>query len=108
MEPTLIAEVGCTHIGNMDRARKLILLAKNSGADVVKFQKRNPKESVPSELCDKPHPNEFYSYGKTYLEHREKLEFTQSQHAELKAYCKEVGIEYFCSVWDETSAREII
>jgi N-acetylneuraminate synthase len=107
-EPVLIAELGATHIGDMDRARKLILLAKESGANIVKFQKRCPKESVPQKLWNEPHPNEFYSYGKTYLEHREKLELSQKQHAELKKHCERIEIEYFCSVWDQTSAKEII
>ena len=107
-KPIVIAEVGATHIGDIGRAKKLILLAKNSGADIVKFQKRNPKESVPFEWWNKSHPNTAYSYGKTYLEHREKLELSAKQHVELKQYCEEIGIEYFCSVWDNTSANDII
>lgn len=104
----VIAEIGATHIGNMDRAKMLIRLAKDSGADYAKFQKRNPYESVPNSQWDKPHPNEIFSYGKTYLEHRLNLEFTIGQHKELKAYCESIGVGYSTSVWDMTSAKEVI
>ena len=105
---TIIAEIGCTHLGKMDRAKHLIDLAKQSGADVVKLQKRNPIESVPLHLQNKPHPNEKFAYGKTYLEHRINLEFNIKQHEELKNYCEKIGIEYSTSIWDITSAKEII
>jgi len=36
----IIAEVGINHNGNSDLAKKLIILAKTSGFDIVKFQKR--------------------------------------------------------------------
>lgn len=108
MKPFLIAEVGCVHIGDMKRAKKLIRLAHESKADAVKFQKRNPDKSVPEEWKTRPHPNQSFAYGKTYLEHRKNLEFTIEQHAELKSYCEELGIIYSTSVWDMDSAREII
>jgi len=104
----VIAEMGCTHIGQLDRAKKLAQLAKICGADIVKTQKRNPKESTNKELWDKPHPNEMYSYGKTYLEHRENVELPIEDHYRLKAYCEEIDIEYSTSVWDITSTKEII
>jgi N-acetylneuraminate synthase len=104
----VIAEIGCTHIRKMERAKSLIQLAKLAGADTVKFQKRNPIESVPKELWDKPHPMEHFAYGKTYLEHRINLELDIDQHAELKAYCESIGINYSSSVWDMTSTKEII
>jgi N-acetylneuraminate synthase len=103
----LVAEIGAMHLGSMDRARKLIMLAKDAGADFVKFQKRNPIESVPLEIQNKPHPNAFYAYGETYLEHREALELTADQHYELFLYCKLNEIDYACSVWDMTSAKQI-
>ena len=105
---TVIAEIGCTHIGQLERAKNLAKLAKICGADVLKTQKRNPKESTKKELWDKPHPNEMYAYGKTYLEHRENVELPIEDHYELKKYCEEIGIEYSTSVWDITSAKEIV
>lgn len=104
----IIAEIGCVHLGSMDRARMLIQNAANCGADYVKFQKRNPDESVPDELKDKPHPNSAFAYGNTYLEHRKALELTIDQHAELRMFCESNNIKYASSVWDMTSAEEII
>jgi N-acetylneuraminate synthase len=76
-------------------------------ADVVKFQKRNNKELLTKEQYNAPHPNPVNSYGETYGEHREYLEFDVNQHKELKKYCDEMGIVYSTSVWDLTSAKEI-
>lgn len=106
--PKLIAEIGCNHKGSLSIAKELILLAKHSGSHVAKFQKRNPKELLTKEQYNAPHPNPAQSYGATYGEHREFLEFNLSQHKELKLYAEEVGIMYSTSVWDITSAKEII
>ncbi len=105
--PTVIAEIGCVHLGSMERAKKLIKLATLCEADYVKFQKRNPDESVPENIKNKPHPNKTFAYGETYLEHRKALEFDIEQHKELYSYCKQLGIGYSCSVWDMTSAAQI-
>lgn len=107
-KPRVIAEIGCNHKGEIDIAKELIKMAAiYCKADVVKFQKRCNKELLTPEQYNAPHPNPVNSYGKTYGEHREYLEFSLEQHMELKAYCEEVGIEYSTSVWDLTSAKEI-
>ena len=107
-DPIVIAEIGCTHVGKMDRAKKLIKMAASCGVSIVKLQKRNPKESVPKEWWDKPHPNQSFAYGKTYLEHRINIELSIENHAELQRYCNDLGVKYGCSVWDMTSLKEII
>jgi sialic acid synthase len=107
-KPIVIAEIGCNHKGSMDIAKELIKLAKDSNADVAKFQKRHNKELLTPEQYNAPHPNPSNSYGDTYGAHREFLEFNQEQHKELKKYAESIGIEYATSVWDVTSAKEII
>lgn len=107
-EPKVIAEIGCNHMGNYAIAIELIDLAKSCGCKYVKFQKRNSKELLTDEQYNAPHPNPWNSYGSTYGEHREKLEFSAEQHRDLFAYCEKIGIEYSTSVWDITSAKEII
>lgn len=107
-KPKVIAEIGCNHLGKMDIAKELILLAKQCGATVAKFQKRNIKELLSEEAYNAPHPQPWNSYGENYGKHREALEFTIEQHAELKEYCEEVDIEYSTSVWDLTSTKEVI
>ena len=107
-KPYVIAEIGCNHKGEMDIAKELIKIAKIfCNADAVKFQKRHNKELLTEEQYNTPHPNPANSYGSTYGEHREYLEFSASQHQELKEYCAEIGITYSTSVWDLTSAKEI-
>ena len=107
-KPFVIAEAGCNHMGQMEIAKDLIETAAHfCKADAIKFQKRCPKEPLPPEQYNAPHPNPVNSYGKTYGEHREFLEFTVDQHAQLKEWCEEAGIIYSTSVWDMTSAKEI-
>lgn len=104
----IIAEIGCNHKGDMEIAKELIKVAAHvCGADVAKFQKRNPKQLLSDEQYNSPHPNPTHSYGQTYGEHRQFLEFSLDQHIELKAYCESQGIVYATSVWDLVSAEEI-
>ncbi len=107
-KPKIIAEIGCNHKGDLDTAFELIKLAKDSGADIAKFQKRNSKELLTEEQYDAPHPNPINSYGDTYGAHREFLEFDTQENKLLKKYCDEIGIEYSTSVWDVTSAKKMI
>lgn len=106
--PKVISEIGCNHMGDFNIALELIKLSKESGADYAKFQKRTNKELLTGEQYNAPHPNPWNSYGATYGEHREYLEFSVDQHAELKKYAESIGIGYATSVWDTTSAKEII
>ncbi|MBQ9301568.1 N-acetylneuraminate synthase family protein [Butyrivibrio sp.] len=95
-------------MGQMDIAHEMINTAAIfCKVDAVKFQKRCPKELLTPEQYNAPHPHPENSYGETYGEHREFLEFDIEQHAKLKKWCEEVGIIYSTSVWDITSAKEI-
>lgn len=105
--PAFVAEIGCNHKGDVNIAKQMIVVAKTCGADVAKFQKRAPRELLTSEQYHAPYNNP-HSYGKTYGEHREFLEFDIETHRKLKAYAEEHGIEYATSVWDMTSAREVV
>ena len=92
----------------MEIAKELIRVAAQiCNADAIKFQKRCNRELLTEEQYNAPHPNPINSYGATYGEHREFLEFTVEQHAQLKKWCEEYGITYSTSVWDLTSAKEI-
>ena len=107
-KPVIIAEAGCNHMGQMGIAKDLIETAAHfCKADVIKFQKRCPRELLTKEQYNAPHPNPANAYGDTYGAHREFLEFTAEQHGQLKAWCEKAGIIYSSSVWDLTSAKEI-
>ncbi len=107
--PHAVAEIGCNHRGSLETAKEMIMIAGQfCKADVVKFQKRNSRECLSEEEFNAPHPNPMHSYGETYGEHRELLEFTLDQHRELKETCADYNIDYSTSVWDMTSASEIV
>lgn len=103
----LIAEIGCNHRGELDTAIRMINVATQY-SDVVKFQKRNPKELLSKKEYESPHPNPYNSYGSTYGEHREHLEFNFDEHKILKNECDKLNKIYSCSVWDTSSAEQII
>jgi N-acetylneuraminate synthase len=106
--PKVIAEIGCNHQGDIKKAIELLTLAQQAGATVGKFQKRTVKELLSPEQYSGPHPSPHNAYGETYGQHREFLEFTSEQHKILQDHCKTIGLEYSCSVWDTTAAREIV
>ena len=107
-KPKIVAEIGCNHMGNMEIAKELIDLAKQSGVLYVKFQKRNNSLLLSKEQYNAPHPVPENSYGDTYGAHREYLEFDLNQNLELMNYCNNIGVIYSTSVWDVTSAQEMI
>lgn len=106
--PTLIAEIGCNHMGDLEIAKRFIDVAR-SFCEIrnVKFQKRSNRNLLPPEQYDAPHPVPTNSFGATYGEHREYLEFALEEHRKLKEYCDEHEMVYASSVWDVPSLREI-
>ena len=97
----VIAEIGINHNGDIGIAKEMILSAKETGADAVKFQKRTPELCVPNEQRDimRETPWGYISY----MEYREKVEFGENEYKEIDRYCKDLGIDWFVSVWDESS-----
>ena len=107
--PSLIAEIGCNHKGDFQLAKEMVMVAKIfCQVTAVKFQKRNPRELLTPQEYSAPHPVPYHSYGKTYGEHREFLEFSVDQHKELTEYCEELGLVYSTSVWDMLSTRQMV
>jgi len=107
--PTLIAEIGCNHMGDLEIAKRFIEVA-GSFCEVqnVKFQKRSNRDLLPPDQFDAPHPVPTNSFGDTYGEHREYLEFSLEEHRKLKDHCDERGMTYATSVWDVPSLREMV
>ncbi len=107
-KPCIVAEIACNHMGNMDIAKEMIRVASSEcHITVVKFQKRCIRELLTEEQYNAPHPCPANSFGKSYGEHREVLEFSVDQHIELMECCKQHNVLYSASVWDLTSAVEI-
>jgi N-acetylneuraminate synthase len=97
----VVAEIGINHNGDLEIAKKMIDAAVHTGVTAVKFQKRTPEVCTPPEQ-QKQMRETPWGYI-TYLEYRYKVEFTQEQYLEIDHHCKENGIEWFVSVWDEPS-----
>jgi N-acetylneuraminate synthase len=101
----IIGEIGINHNGDIDVAKKLMEVAKKSGADAVKFQKRTPELCVPehqrSKMRDTP-----WGYI-TYLDYRYQVEFDEEAYTEIDRFAKEIGIDWFASSWDIPSLEFI-
>ncbi len=97
--PYVIAEIGHNHQGSMEKCKELFLKAKNSGANAVKLQKRENKKLFTKNFYNSIYDNR-NSYGKTYGEHRERLEFGSNEYEELFKYSKELGITMFSTPFD--------
>ena len=98
-EPFFIAEIGHNHQGDVKKAMDLIKMSKEAGADAVKFQKRSNKKLYTKEFYNSTYDNK-NSYGKTYGEHREALEFDKKQFLELIDFSNEIGINIFATPFD--------
>lgn len=97
----IIAEIGINHNGDLEIAKKLIDAAVVAGCDAVKFQKRTPEVCVPMDQRDIMRDT---PWGRmTYMDYRCKVEFDRDQYAEIDAYCRDKGIAWFVSPWDEPS-----
>lgn len=97
----IVAEIGINHNGDIAIAKKLIDVAANSGCDAVKFQKRTPELCVPLEQREIKRETP-WGYI-TYLEYRYRVEFGLNEYREIDRYCKEKGITWLVSCWDEPS-----
>ena len=99
----VIAEIGHNHQGNLEIAKKMIQSAKESGASAVKLQKRSNKSLFTRSFYSRPYNSE-NSFGDTYGEHRENLEFGKDQYLELQAFSAQLGVIFFATAFDFESA----
>ncbi len=99
----VIAEVGHNHQGDLEKCKELFRAAKECGVDAVKLQKRDNRSLYTRAMYDKPYDNE-NSFGATYGEHREALEFGRNEFVELQRYCREIGLTLFATAFDLPSA----
>ena len=96
----IIAEIGINHNGSVELAKKMIDIAVTTGCDAVKFQKRTVDIVYTKEELAKERKSIF---GNTNGDLKRGLEFGVKEYKELDKYCKEKGIMWFASCWDENS-----
>ncbi len=91
-KPLLIAEIGNNHEGSFKRAKKLIDLAKEAGADAVKFQTIKP------ELY-------YHEKEKKQLKKYQKFKLTELQFKKLSIYSKQKKLLFISTPFDLKSAN---
>lgn len=122
----IVAEIGINHNGDLNIAKQLIDLAVEAGCDAVKFQKRTvdvvysevdlakprdvPTEVLASAFGRNALPQDRVDYLHTHgfdktttRDQKLALEFNEPEYDEIDRYCKEKGILWFASPWDEGS-----
>lgn len=96
----IIAEIGINHNGSVKLAKQMIDIAVTTGCDAVKFQKRTVDVVYTQEELAKERKSVF---GNTNGDLKRGLEFGYDEYKEIDSYCKEKGILWFVSCWDEGS-----
>jgi N-acetylneuraminate synthase len=96
----IVSEIGINHNGSVDLAKQLIDAAVECGCDAVKFQKRTIEVVYsPDELArlrESP-------FGRTNGDLKRALEFEYKEYSEIDDHCKQKGIDWYASCWDEAS-----
>jgi sialic acid synthase len=100
----VIAEIGSNHGGDPDLCEEMIITAARCGVDAVKLQKRDSRKMFQRCALDAPYENEF-SYGKTYGEHRDRLDwFGRKEFERFKATAEKHGVIFFATPFTEPDA----
>ena len=100
MRVMIIAEAGVNHNGSMELAKKMVLSAKEAGADYIKFQTFVPKKLVSRFAQKAEYQKKTTGEEDSQLQMLEKLALTQEDFIELQAYCREVGIGFISTPFD--------
>jgi N-acetylneuraminate synthase len=99
----VIGEIGINHNGSIDIAKKMIEGAAFAGCAAVKFQKRTPEACVPRDQWDVSRET---PWGRmTYIEYRRRMEFGEAEFTVIDRFCRDKGILWFASCWDEESVE---
>lgn len=103
----IVAEVGNNHQGDMAQARLMVEEAAKAGVQAVKFQKRHMESLLTRAGREAPYTGA-NSFGPTYGAHRNALELSVEEMAELKTLAESLGLVFFASAWDEVSLEEML
>ena len=100
MAVLIIAEAGVNHNGSLELAKKMADVAKEAGADIVKYQTAVP-ELVISTFAEKADYQKAQTgEEESQLDMVRKIHFDFAGHKELKEYCDEIGIMYLSTPFD--------
>jgi sialic acid synthase len=99
----VIAEIGHNHQGSLEQAKRMFTAAAECGVNAVKLQKRDNRSLFTRDYFNRPYDNEA-SFGATYGEHREALEFGREEYLELQEHARSLGVAFFATAFDFKSA----
>ena len=97
---TIIVEIGTNHMGDVNVAKQIIDIAVDSGANIVKLQRKNVEKIYTKKFLDSYLES---PWGTTQREMRLHREFSDKQFKEIDNYCKKKKIPWFVSCWDVES-----
>ncbi|XP_001864749.2 sialic acid synthase [Culex quinquefasciatus] len=103
----VVAEIGQNHQGSLEVAKRMIVKAKELGADCVKFQKSCIAAKFTRNALRKPYSGD-NSWGSTYGEHKAFLEFSLEDYKELQRFCAEQDILFSASAMDPVSLQQLL
>jgi N,N'-diacetyllegionaminate synthase len=99
----IIAEAGVNHNGSMDFARRMIDVAVDAGADIVKFQTFTAETLVTTAAEKAEYQKDLNGAAESQFDMIKKLELDRDAHMVLIRYCKERGIRFLSTAFDHTS-----
>lgn len=104
----IIAEAGANHNGKIEIAKKLIEVAKNSGADIVKFQTSIPKLHISKNAFAANYQSKSLKSGETNLEMHEKISLPLEDFKKLKSYAENLNIDFLSTPFDHVSIDYLV
>lgn len=105
-----IADIAANHDGDFERARSLIHLAKEAGADCAKFQHFLADKIVSQKGFDTLRGNMAHqsSWKKSVVEIYDQYHFRRDWTLPLKEECEKVGIDFMTTPYDVDALEEVI
>lgn len=102
----IIAEAGVNHNGSLEMAKRMVDAAADAGADYIKFQTFKAENLVTADAQKAEYQKKNTGdYQESQLEMLKKLELSEEDHYELKAYCESKGIGFMSSAFDIEGIR---
>lgn len=103
----IIAEAGVNHNGDVNLAYKLCDVAKEAGADVVKFQTWKTEAIITKNVDQAEYQQENTGISESQFDMLKKLELTQDEFRKVKEHCDSIGIT-FASTADEAESLDFL
>src|ERR1700735_5530354 len=100
MRTLIIAEAGVNHNGELSVAKRLIEVAAEAGADMVKFQSFSADRLATVQAEKAAYQTASCGHAESQHAMLRRLELTPAMHRELLAYCRMRGIDFFSTAFD--------